>query len=108
MRGRDWQSEHLRYLSHFSDGGSGLRHRNEPLAAGVELTDGGDHNRVERVEPSARFVAASCSSFQLKTGGFGSPAESFSRDVGTRASRRWDAAATSTPAGSSADHAASR
>jgi hypothetical protein len=47
----DWRAGQVRYLIHFSDGGSGMRHRNEPLKAGVELTDGGVRYRVERVEP---------------------------------------------------------
>jgi hypothetical protein len=40
-----------RYLVHFSDGGSGMRHRAEPLNPGDELADGGARYRVERVEP---------------------------------------------------------
>ena len=39
----------LRYLILFDDGGSGMRHRDEPLAVGDELDDGGSRYRVERV-----------------------------------------------------------
>jgi hypothetical protein len=42
----------LRYLIHFDDGGSGMRHRDEPLAVGDELSDGGVAYVVERVEPA--------------------------------------------------------
>jgi hypothetical protein len=48
---RDWQSEQLRYLVHFDDGGSGMRYRDEPLGVGDDLIDGGRSYRVERVEP---------------------------------------------------------
>jgi hypothetical protein len=47
---RDWKVERLRYLIHFSDGGSGKRHRDEPLEADAELRDGGSVYEVERVE----------------------------------------------------------
>jgi hypothetical protein len=40
----------MRYLIHFDDGGSGMRLRAEPLAAGAELLDGGARYLVERVE----------------------------------------------------------
>jgi hypothetical protein len=39
-----------RYLVHFSDGGSGMRHRVEPLNTGDEVADGGARYRVVRVE----------------------------------------------------------
>ena len=47
----DWRDSQIRYLVHFSDGGSGMRYRDEPLTVGVELTDGARRYRVERVEP---------------------------------------------------------
>ncbi|HEY2373372.1 MAG TPA: hypothetical protein VGH82_12675 [Gaiellaceae bacterium] len=47
---RDWKVERLRYVVHFSDGGSGMRYRNGPLAEGDELRDGPDRYVVERVE----------------------------------------------------------
>ena len=50
--GADWRDSQIRYLVHFDDGGSGMRHRDEPLAVGVELADGGSVYRVERVEPA--------------------------------------------------------
>jgi hypothetical protein len=31
MRGRDWQSERLRYVVYFSDGGAGTRYVDEQL-----------------------------------------------------------------------------
>jgi hypothetical protein len=37
----DWRDRQLRYLVHFSDGGSGMRYQEEPLTVGGELTDGG-------------------------------------------------------------------
>jgi hypothetical protein len=40
----------VRYLIHFDDGGSGMRWRDEPLQAGVELHDGGGRYEIERVE----------------------------------------------------------
>jgi hypothetical protein len=40
----------VRYLIHFSDGGSGMRSRDEALEQGVELDDGGGRYRVVRVE----------------------------------------------------------
>jgi hypothetical protein len=43
---RDWRT---RYLVRFSDGGSGMRHRSEPLTVGTKLTDGGARYRVEHV-----------------------------------------------------------
>jgi hypothetical protein len=49
--GTDWRDSQIRYLVHFSDGGSGMRYRAEPLAVGAELADGGRVYRVERVEP---------------------------------------------------------
>ena len=49
--GADWRDSQIRYLVRFSDGGSGMRHRDEPLAVGVELTDGGTVYRVERAKP---------------------------------------------------------
>ena len=36
----------LRYLIHFSDGGSGMRSRDDPLEPGVELVAGGGRYRV--------------------------------------------------------------
>jgi hypothetical protein len=47
---RDWQAERLRYLVHFSDGGSGMRYRDTKLEAGDELTEGAQRCVVERVE----------------------------------------------------------
>jgi hypothetical protein len=47
---RDWKVERLRYLVHFSDGGSGMRYRDEALSVGDELPDGGRVYVVERVE----------------------------------------------------------
>jgi hypothetical protein len=47
---QDWRDGQVRYLVHFSDGGSGMRLRDEPLAERDELTDGGTSYRVERVE----------------------------------------------------------
>jgi hypothetical protein len=47
---RDWQEGRLRYLVHFSDGGSGMRFREAQLDVGDELTEGVDHYVVERVE----------------------------------------------------------
>jgi hypothetical protein len=52
MRGeRDWQSERLRYLVHFLDGGAGTRYLDTQLDVGAELSDGGQRYAVERVEP---------------------------------------------------------
>jgi hypothetical protein len=42
----------LRYLVHFSDGGSGMRNRDAPLEPDDELVDGGVDYVVERVEPA--------------------------------------------------------
>jgi hypothetical protein len=54
MRGRDWQTERLRDLVHFSDGGAGPRYVDTQLEVGAELRDGGRRYEVERVEhPSA-------------------------------------------------------
>ena len=47
--GRDWQTGRVRYLVHFSDGGSGMRHRDEALEVGDELSERGRYI-VERVE----------------------------------------------------------
>jgi hypothetical protein len=46
---RDWQDGKLRYLVHFSDGGSGMRYRETQLATGDELTEGAERYVVERV-----------------------------------------------------------
>ena len=45
-----WRDLKIRYLVHFSDGGSGMRFRDEPLDVGAVLEDGGARYRVERVE----------------------------------------------------------
>jgi hypothetical protein len=50
MAGHDWQAERLRYLVHFSDGGSGMRYRDDRLDEGDELTEGAQLYVVERVE----------------------------------------------------------
>jgi hypothetical protein len=50
MRGRDWQSERLRYVVHFSDGGAGTRFVDRQLDVGDELRGGGLRYEVERVE----------------------------------------------------------
>ena len=42
----------LRYLVHFSDGGSGMRNRDMPVEVGDELVDGGGRYRVVSVEPA--------------------------------------------------------
>jgi len=42
---QDWQDGQVRYLVHFDDGGSGMRHRSEPLEPGAELHDGGARYR---------------------------------------------------------------
>ena len=47
---QDWTAGQHRYLVHFSDGGSGMRSRSEPLAPGDMLVDGGASYRVNRVE----------------------------------------------------------
>jgi hypothetical protein len=39
--GADWRDSQIRYLVHFSDGGSGMRYRRKPLTVGAELADGG-------------------------------------------------------------------
>ena len=49
--GTDWRDSQIRYLVHFDGGGSGMRHRPEPLAVGDELADGGCRYSLERVEP---------------------------------------------------------
>jgi hypothetical protein len=49
----DWWDGELRYLVHFSDGGSGIRHRDAPLEPDDELSDGGARYRVVRVEHPA-------------------------------------------------------
>ncbi len=43
--------EGIRYLVAFSDGGVGMRMRNEPLLVGEELADCGERYLVVRVEP---------------------------------------------------------
>jgi hypothetical protein len=48
----DPENGQLRYLSHFDDGGGGMRTRDEPLEPGAELVDGGRY-RVVRVGPGA-------------------------------------------------------
>ena len=49
--GADWRDSQIRYLVHFDDGRSGMRHRDEPLEVGFELVDHGHRYRVTRVEP---------------------------------------------------------
>ena len=48
--GTDWRDKQIRYLVHFSDGGSGRRFRDEPLEVGAELNEGRRRYRVVRVE----------------------------------------------------------
>jgi hypothetical protein len=45
----DFRDTQIRYLVHFSDGGAGMRHRDEPLEEGIELTDGGTRYVIVRV-----------------------------------------------------------
>jgi hypothetical protein len=45
--GHDWQSERPRYLIHFSDGGSGMRYRDEQLRMGDELSEGARRYTIE-------------------------------------------------------------
>ena len=40
----------MRYLIHYSDGGAGMRHRDEPPWPGDEVTDGGASYKVMRVD----------------------------------------------------------
>jgi hypothetical protein len=47
---QDWRDGQVRYMVHFDDGGSGMRHREEPLEVGAELRDGPRRHLVERVE----------------------------------------------------------
>src|SRR5262245_56300126 len=47
---RDWRDGQVRYIVHFGDGGSGMRHRDEQLEVGAELREGGERYRVGRVE----------------------------------------------------------
>lgn len=47
---QDWRDGQVRYIVHFDDGGSGMRHREEPLEVGAELRDGPRRYLVERVE----------------------------------------------------------
>ena len=54
---RDWRDGQVRYIVHFDDGGSGMRHRDEPLEVGAELREGGERYRVERVEQPAHGSA---------------------------------------------------
>jgi hypothetical protein len=50
----DPENGQLRCLSHFDDGGGGMRTRDEPLEPGAELVDGDGRYRVVRVEPAPR------------------------------------------------------
>jgi hypothetical protein len=54
---RDWQAGRLRYLVHFSNGGSGMRHRDTQLNTGDELTEGAQRYVVERVEQAPNPTA---------------------------------------------------
>jgi hypothetical protein len=45
---QDFRDDQVRYLIHFSDGGSGMRFRDEQLKEG-----GGTRDRVDRVEQPA-------------------------------------------------------
>jgi hypothetical protein len=47
---QDYRDGQVRYLVHFSDGGSGMRYRDARIDVGAELDDGGGRYRVERVE----------------------------------------------------------
>ena len=40
----------MRYLIRYSDGGAGMRHLDEPLWPGDQVTDGGASYKVMRVE----------------------------------------------------------
>ncbi len=48
--GRDWQAGRLRYLVHFSNGGSGMRRFDARLDEGGELREGTQRYTVERIE----------------------------------------------------------
>jgi hypothetical protein len=50
MRGRDWQSEQLRYIVHFSDGGAGTRYADARLEVGAEISDNGRRYVLECVK----------------------------------------------------------
>jgi hypothetical protein len=54
---QDPRDGQIRYLIHFSDGGSGMRWQDTPLEAGAELRDGGGVYEVERVEPPPNDLA---------------------------------------------------
>ena len=47
---RDWHDGRLRYMVHFSDGGSGMRLRDAELDVGDTLMEGRELYTVERVE----------------------------------------------------------
>lgn len=51
--GADWRDSQIRYLVHFDDGGSGMRHYAEPLAVDDELADGDRRYQVDRVGRAA-------------------------------------------------------
>jgi len=57
---QDWRDEQIRYLIHFDDGGSGMRHRDEPLGFCAVLDDGGTHFRVVRLEQPPNPRALGC------------------------------------------------
>jgi hypothetical protein len=42
--------QQIRYLVHYSDGDSGMRFFDQPIAVGAEVPDGGNRYRVDRVE----------------------------------------------------------
>jgi hypothetical protein len=54
---RDRRDGQVRYIVHFGDGGSGMRHLDEPLEVGVELREGDERYRVERVEQPVHGTA---------------------------------------------------
>ena len=47
----DGKDEQIRYLVRFSDGGVGMRQRDEPLTVGAVIEDCGQRYVVEGVEP---------------------------------------------------------
>lgn len=67
---RDWQSEQVRYLIHFSDGGSGMRYFDERLQVGAELSDGARRYTVDRVKQPLSPTALGHAWATLVGGGF--------------------------------------
>ena len=55
----EWRDSQIRYLAHFSDGGSGMRHFEARLREGETFTEGDTQYQVRRLDHTRSSVGLS-------------------------------------------------